>query len=713
MPSHVPDPRPQLNIQGEPVTITNFRSTLPQPPETGERLALVRAGRAAALRLDEDGLHAAARALTDPAAVARTIRSGLLTDEGVGPANLTVALGHVYLTELLPLLQPRAGAVARTVDPPTIRGYLDEDGVPQAMIELNFKDEAHLVEQLAQTVRQTRRMGRHYEDSILTKRVSRPIMVHAARIVFEDGSEPFVVLIVRDGLTRVVSSWAAQYPQLDVDELAAKMAEALLATKRGRKADDPETAIRARGRGLVQQDMRVRFAQGTTGEHPNEDAIRIGQTLTLPAQTILSTGTVGAPGMAPQEQFNDAVQALVASIHGEFQPWEKSAETAAAIERALPRAVHDEDLDEPVAQLATGSLPVTHVGKVFKALGHFLGENDVPKAALWRAVYLVAYLCEPRAFGAIKRHLRNLLGLSRIENQTYAAHLMTLIDLPWRHAKQDTRRQALRAWQSGGPIPYEIFGVDWNPVPTADFTTLVPKALAGDTDAQYTLQVAGGIALVADKLLMSNVGSAEASEQVPFRSNINSVVTGLGSHEAGLWLLAHAANAFQADRRAVNSYTEQELRRTAPAPGSYTVPRPDPDNPAQPKRDNADQAEPLTSYWVVYHSDPARAETEKAKKAKKDATAKPIVETNAAKVIRLRSQIRSSLNAALGDLQGALALGNSDPTLQPILGDRATWQDLVDTVGKLNGVLYSSPPPAPSLVVDDEDDEDQDEDGLR
>jgi hypothetical protein len=106
---------------------------------------------------------------------------------------------------------------------------------------------------------------------------------------------------------------------------------------------------------------------------------------------------------------------------------------------------------------------------------------------------------------------------------------MTLIDLPWRHAKQDTRQQAQRAWKNGGPIPHELLGLDWDPVPTKDFTKLVPLAMAGDDDAKYTLQVAGGIALVTDKLLLSNTGSALASEQVPFRSNVNEVVTNLGN----------------------------------------------------------------------------------------------------------------------------------------------------------------------------------------
>ncbi|MFG1719132.1 hypothetical protein ACGFII_10905 [Micromonospora chalcea] len=696
------DTRPHLKFHGEPVTITNFRDTLPATATPAERLAMVKAGRGAGLHLDDDGLHAVARALTDPAAVARAIKAGLLTGESVGPATLAVAHGHVYLTELLPILQPRAGAAARTVDPPKIVGCLDGD-IPEAMIELWFRDEEHLVEHLAQTVRQTRAMGSHYEASILTKRVSREIMVHTARIMFEDDSEPFVVLIVRDGLTRVVSSWAALYPDLGVDQLAEKMVSVLLAAKVGRKDSDTETAVRARGRAEVLQNMRVRFVQGVAGEAPNEDALRIGQALTPPAQVILSTDTVGVPGVAPAEQFDDAVQALVASVHGEFKPWEPSASDAAAVVRALPRAVYDGDLDENVARIATGYLPVKDLPTVFG--------KTVPATALWRAVYLAAYLCAPVEFAAIKRHLRDQLGVSRIENRTYVGHLMTLIDLPWRQAKQDTRRQALRAWQNGGPIPHEILGVDWDPVPVSDFTALVPKALAGDVNARYTLQVAGGIALVADKLLLSNTGSAADREQVPFRSDVNDVVAGLGTSADGLWLLARAANAFRADRRAINSYTSQELQRTSPAAGSYVVPRPRPDDPSKLLHDNAGQPDPLVPYWVVHYSDPARTAQEKAKKAAAPKPA-PTTESGAAKVVRLRAAVQSQLNAALADLKTLITLGSADLSLEPVLGDQATWKSLVDTNSEINGALYSARPPAPSVVVtvpDEEDDEDEDE----
>lgn len=200
------DNRPRLVIDGEPVIVTNFRATLPTASEVKERIGLVKAAINGGLNLDEDGLHAVARALTDPRAAAAAVREDLLLNEIVGPASLKIVQGYAYLSEVVVLIQPRAGAVASAVSPPVVVGHVGGDGLPEAMVTIRFRDEAHLVEYIAQTVRQTRTMGRDYTSSIITKRVSRPVLAHAARIEFEDDSESFVVTIVRDGLTRVVSS---------------------------------------------------------------------------------------------------------------------------------------------------------------------------------------------------------------------------------------------------------------------------------------------------------------------------------------------------------------------------------------------------------------------------------------------------------------------------------------------------------------------------
>ncbi|GLY31506.1 hypothetical protein [Kineosporia sp. NBRC 101731] len=280
---------------------------------------------------------------------------------------------------------------------------------------------------------------------------------------------------------------------------------------------------------------------------------------------------------------------------------------------------------------------------------------------------------------------------------------MTLIDLPWRYAKVANRQQATRAWGNGGPIPHEAIGLNWEPVATDDFTTLVPKAMAGDDHARFTLQVAGGIALVADKVLMSNTGSAFDSGQAPFRSNVNDVVAELGraSNEAGLWQLARAANAFRADRRASNSFTRQEVLRTPPGPDNYTVPQVKRSRPSELVLDNAQQPVALTPFELLYTSNPQRAEDEKAKKDKTTKQPKP-AETTAAKVRRLRASLAQQVRGSQEDLRALIALG-ADPTVQPVLGDHELWQGLMSAVQEIMGQLYVAQPPAPSLIDFDED----------
>ncbi len=387
-----PANRPQVTIDGELVPVANFRSVLPVAPSSRERVALVKAGLKANLALTEDGLHAVARALTDPAAIARVIENNTLTDEIVGPSTLMLVQGHAPVTELIPLLQPRAGAAPTSVEAPRVTGIVGPDGRPQAVLLIRFRDHQHLVEQVVQTIRQTLLLGDDYSASILTKRVSRPVLAHPVQIEFDDGSDSFMVEMLRDGITRFVSSWRAMYPALTNDQLAdKKMVEALLAFKPGRGAGDTETARRARGREAVLDGLRARFAKGIVDPTtPNDEAIRISQAAFIPVQHVVSVGAIADPGVSDDEQFDDAVHALVASVHGEFKPWDSSASQATALQRALPRAVHDGSIDKDVAAMAVGLLPVSEVPNIFHAAA--------PATALWRAVYLVSHFCAPTAY---------------------------------------------------------------------------------------------------------------------------------------------------------------------------------------------------------------------------------------------------------------------------------------------------------------------------
>lgn len=711
-PENLPPGHPLvLNVGNEQVTISNFRAELPESAAPKDRVSFVRTALRHNLALDEDALHAAARALVDPRTAMRAVDNDLLVQEIVGPAKLRIAQLQAYLPELLVLLQPRAGAAARIVEPPRVVGGVaaDEDDpeivYPDAMLVIRFKDEEHLKAQVVQTVLQTLKLGRDYSSSILTKRVSRPVLAHVVRIEFDDG-ESFDVTVVRDGITRVVSSWRTIFPELSADELADKMVSILLASKRSRRSEDTETAARARGRDEHQQKLRQQFALGMATGYPTEEAMRIGQAFILPVQMVVDFYMEGPATVPVEQQFDDAIQALIGSVHNEFQAWEQSASDAVSVLRALPRAVHDGELDAAVAQIAAGQLTVDDVPKVF-------GE-DVPPEALWRAVYLVAAMCSPTAFDGIKKHMRELLGVLRISRRAYVSHLMTLVDLPWRSAKGHTEQQARRAWRNGGPVPHDLLGTNWTPVPTEDFITLIPLAEGGDENARATLQVAGGIALVADKLLMSNTGSAVSVGEVPFRSDVNEVVAKLGHSTAGLWLLARAANAFDPTKKAINSFTPKEILEGAV--GEYVVPGIDAKKPDTVPLDNAGQPARLTPYRVVSLSDPARAaEMENIKKESEDKKKAAGAQTNQEKAQRLRKTLKQSLETALNSLETLVSLGDFDSSLVPIFVDETTWSPLEVSARKISGKLFNLEPPRKSTLAgespDDEDPEDEYEDG--
>jgi hypothetical protein len=614
----------------------------------------------------------------------------------IGPVNIAMLPAQVLLTELLPLMQPRAGGHSYDVAPPRIAGVMAEDGSPTPVLRVTFRNEAHLRSFVKETVVQTRTLGQDYSTSILAKRVSRPIIAHVVEIAFSDGSAPFRVLTVRDGITRVVSSWATIYPGLSPAELADQMVKDLLSKGTSRAADVTETIERARGRESVATTLRSRFAAGTIGEAPTEDAVRIGQAFTLPATIAVSMDVFGTSPVAPSQQFEETIQAVIASIHGEFRPWDVSATQAAAIQRALARSVHSGDFDDDVADLALGVLGEDDLPALFE-------DKRIPKTSLWRAVYLLSWFTLPYEFDAIKRDLRAVTGAGAIRNKAYVAHLSTLIDAPWRAHKAHTLSQARRAWQNGGPVPDALLGHDWTPVPTKDFTTLVPKAVKGDVNARATLQVAGGVALIADKLLLSNTGSAVESDTVPFRADVDIVISGLGNSERGLYLLAHAANSFDPSRKALNSFTPKELLALSEdqRADAYSVFKPDPENPAEFEVDKTGQPVLLSQYDIVYTSNPARADTA-IRDRDRERRKRQGKETDSEKAGRLRSEFAENLEHALKDARMLVALANSNGAVGHAFGAAQEWRSLNKTFRDLQKVWLRNEP--------DDLDEDQDHD---
>ncbi|MFI7076220.1 hypothetical protein ACIBO1_02870 [Micromonospora sp. NPDC049903] len=694
----------KLSVGGEePLTIVNFRKELPEATSARTRGVFVRAAEGAGL-LDEDGRHAVARALVSPETAGQLIKGGLLVTETVETATLSQVTGHVWTSELWPLLQPRTEAESLTVKRPHISGVLDENKEPLAELVLTFEDRQHLANYMYQTITHTRRTGNDYAPSILARRVGRPVLAHVVRLEFEDGSQPFTVLAVRDGLTRLVSAAAARIgSKATPDDVAQHMISELMAEAppRAGKASDA-SQDHARGRDRIASELRARFAAGVVGDMPTEDSVRIGQTFTMPAQIYVDVQATATVMLPADEVFSEAIRAVVGSIHTEFRSWDPAAQAVDVGERALMRAQHAGKLDPDVVKLAMGRLGPEQVSRIF-------GDARIPDTALWRAVYLVHALTQPEAFAGIKEQLRSLLGLTNIQGKRFVSYLGPLVDVPWRTAKARSLQQARKAWSGGGPIPHRLLGAEWEPIPTDHFLSLVPKAMNGDINARRTLQVAGGIALVADRLLASNIGSALQSGVVPFRANPNDIVDSLGAHgnEVGLYQLAYAAQTFDAGRPAVNAFSERDFKDVQDVIDAYTVPAVDPGNPSQIREDGTGQPVKLTQYEVVRLSDPERAAKAAAEAGQADSgfTMPQSEEANAQK---LRESLISTLGSAQEILRRLLQPAESVGAMGPALGNRDDWAELQRRAQKISAIItMNEPHPEDDLVAENADDEDE------
>ncbi len=692
----------------EPLVITNFLNALPPGTSLKDRLSLVKAGAESKHALTDDAWHAIARAVVQADVCAALVRGNLLIEEVVETATVQSLMAWVLTNEIVPLIQPRTKDELPWGKEPVVTGDLDGEGRPVANLTLRFKDFAHLTEHVAHVIRTTRRVGAKYENSILARRVSRPILVHPATITFEDGSDPVAVLTGRDGITRIVSAWAARLTGKPLPEdVAQLMVSSLLATKaaRGKKAST-RTQDHARGREAVTETMRAEFALGMAGGTPSERAVRIGQTFTMPAQIIVGVAPGPTSPVSPEHAADDAIRAVVAAIHVEFRGWTDTAADVEVMDRALGRVAHAGDLNEQVAELATGVRDSSELPAIFE-------DPSIPATELWRAIYLVAFLCNPPAFLGVKGELRALTGLTRIEDKRYVEMLAPIIDRAWRGPKHQTLKQARAAWGNGSPIPHSILGVDWEPVPTTDFTTLVPLALAGDDDARRTLQVAGGIALVTDKVLTSNTGSKLVGKLVPYRADVHTVIQGLGGTERGLWLLAHTANAFDATRSAITAYTTQQLAETPEyARDAYEIGVPDADNPVRQATDNAGGLITLVEYEVLRTANPvatAKAESDDAaataKAGKKSLS--PTAVSVAARVEAQRAAVKSDLATVQDTLQVLLkACPGVDGSLGAALGSVDEWNELQMLAGAVFALIQGNKPiptPEPQATADEDD----------
>lgn len=607
----------------ETIRVTNVSSRLPADSTEGQVEQVVAAGRAnRSSWLPEMAWKAIARATTRPEALAVQLQptmdepSGLLMIEHVEGATLRSAVTRVLLSELFPGIQPRTGMEVSEVSDPQVHGVTHE-GRPGAIVRYQYETLEHLRNHVWQTIHATLNIN-SYAASILTRSVTRNLIAHPVKITFEDGTEPVHVLAVRDGITRLASAWAVLAGHdADLADVATLATNALL----GEEDVPGASTLSGLGERLVtaragwRQNLRKEFDEEMSGTAPGLRAAQIAQSYVVPAQ--VSVGIEGHDGrvLSPEDIFDDAIRSVLASVHVEFQQWDPAAQNLEVITRALKRIIQQNDPRwnttelQSVYGLAVGRIPVKELPQTFG------GDPAPPATALWRAVYLISALTQPDLLELLKDQAKAIKGGKRMSIKGFSELLGPIIDLPWRAKKKLVTKQARNAWNNGGVLTNDVTQ-GWIPIPTEDFTTLIAPAMNGDNDARCTLAVAGGVALIADKLLTRNVGSslgtAKEKGGVPFRADVYKVVEGLShrTNELGLWTLALAANTFRGDGLPQNSVAKQSLTGKGTSTSDeppYVYFKVDLDVEDHIARDAAGVPERLYEWDVVAASAPDRA----------------------------------------------------------------------------------------------------------
>lgn len=607
---------------GETIQVSNIGRQLPQEP-TAEQVSLVtEAARSnPGVRLPDAALAAIARTTTRPDALAVQLRpttedpSGVLLVENVEGATLHSAVTRVLTSELFPGPQPRTGMEVMEVPDPQVHG-LTHDGRPSAIVQYRYKDLTHLRNHVWQTIHATLSIN-SYATSILTRSVTRNLIAHPVEITFEDDTESFHVLAVRDGITRLASAWAVLAgPGADAGEAAALARDALLGDISGSLSSGSDLGRQlSEARENWRGELRKEFDEEAGSLAPGPRTAQIFQSYVVPAQ--IAVGIDGHAGrlLSPEDLFDDAIRSVLASIHVEFKQWDAAAQNVEVITRALKRVIQTGDPRWSTAQLqdvyglAVGRIGVDTLPELFGA------DTAPPATALWRAVYLVSALTQPDLLDVLKDQAKAIKGGQRMSVKGFGELLGPVIDLPWRSQKKLVTKQARNAWNNGGVLTSAVTD-EWTPQPTTDFTTLVEPAMRGDVDARCTLAVAGGVALIADKLLTRNVGSslgvAKEKGGVPFRSDVHRVIEGLSrqDNELGLWTLATVANTFRSDDLPQNSVTKRSLigkETTGSTSTPYIYFRVDLEAADKIARTREGVPEMLYEWDVVAASDPGRA----------------------------------------------------------------------------------------------------------
>lgn len=510
-------------------------------------------------------------------------RHDMLTPRRPAAMHLTTAEVEGLVPAFIIGMQPRTETEPTPVRAPRVRGELDADGRPIASLEMEFDDLVHFQDYTRQVVKSTDEAGGHYQVSIIEKGVSEPITAVPVKVVLLDGGngEParFTAYAVVDGITRLVRCYQVHLgSNVRIDAVANHIVDAIATPVRGEKPLH-DRMLAARNSAVDEWRNAQAVGQITgAGKAAKDRGIRTGQAMTVRARVVLGCKPSPTTVLDAEDQFLDAAAELVRYTQ-ENKAWGHEASAANAMHSAV-RVLKGkgEVTNAEQADYLLGQTPVAALPDVTARL---LGSGmtfSVHLAALFRAIYILRFLTRRNAFEITKQDLRTSLKLSQVRTTVYAATLAPLLEAPWRQGKASSLTQARNAYKRRGALTIDVEGA-WMIV-DAEPMDLYRRAVAGDNNARMTLTVGGGVALIADRFLTTEVtagtGSGGSYVAIWKPTSIDEVVRLLGhpSNHRGLLQLALAMQAFDINKEAANGLRATERGRRTPQEASrfYLVP---------------------------------------------------------------------------------------------------------------------------------------------
>lgn len=510
-------------------------------------------------------------------------RHNMLSPRRPAAMHLTTAEVEGIVPAFILGLQPRTETEPTPVRSPRVYGEVDDEGRQIASQVMEFDDLEHYQDFTRQVVKSTDEAGGHYQVSIIEKGVSEPITAVPVKVLLLDGGngEPahFTAYAVVDGITRLVRCYQVHLgSNVRIDDVANHIVGAIATPVRG---DKPlhDRMLAARNAAVDAWRNTYAAAQITgAGKVVHDRGVRTAQAMTLRARLVLGCKPSPTTVLDVDDQFPDAAAELVRYTQ-ENKAWGHEASAANAMHSAV-RVLkgHDEITTKEQADCLLGQTPIADLPDVTARLLGSSTTFTVHLAALFRAIYILRFLTRRRAFDITKQDLRTSLKLSQVRTTVYAATLAPLIEAPWRQGKASSLTQARNAYKRRGALTTDLES-RWTIV-DAEPMELYRMAVAGDNNARITLMTGGGIALIADRFLTTEVvagtgsGGSYVAKWKP--TSIDEVIHLLGhpSNHRGLLQLALAMTVFDINKEAANGLraTERDRRSLHEAARFYLVP---------------------------------------------------------------------------------------------------------------------------------------------